>query len=243
MFQVLDRITRWILQVWRKYLGNRLQPLLTTVRLGGLILAAIALWLFAELAEEVMQNESRLLDTNVLFAIQQLQRPWLDPIMVFITDSGDPTILVSLCVIASIWLLFRRQRSEAMTLAIAAFGAAGLNSLLKNLFERDRPALWSRIVDVRHYSFPSGHAMLSIVIYGLLGYLLAQRFPRWRGWILTGVTIAVVLIGFSRLYLGVHWLTDIIAGYLAGLVWLVACILSLEIWQHRQELTRAKHDY
>ncbi len=236
MFQLIERLVRRVIQFWRNRVGLRLRSRLTTIRIGGLGLAAIALWLFAELAEEVMQNESRALDTTVLLTIQKFQEPWLDPIMVLITDIGDPTVLVVFCGVVSLWLLRRREKSEAMTIAIAALGALVLNTLLKRLFERQRPALWSRIVDVRYYSFPSGHAMLSIVIYGLLGYLLARRFPCWRGQILAGSAIAVFLIGFSRLYLGVHWLTDIIAGYLAGLVWLIACIFSLEIWQHRREL-------
>ena len=210
--------------------------LLTTVRVSGLVLAAIELWGFSELAEEVVQDETHGFDTSVLFAVQQLQRDWLTPIMVFVTEIGDPTVLVSLSVLVSVGLLVRQRNFEAMTIAIAGFGALGLNTLLKQLFERSRPALWSRVVDVRFYSFPSGHAMLSIVIYGILGYLLALRFPKQRSWIVFGTSVLIVLIGFSRLYLGVHWLTDVIAGYAAGFVWLVTCVLSLEIWRHRREL-------
>jgi membrane-associated phospholipid phosphatase len=231
-------LSQRIITFWRRRIGAQIQPLLTTVRVSGLILSAIALWIFAEIAEEVIQDETRAFDTSVLFAIQQSQQPWLTPIMVFTTNIGDPTILVSLCVIVSLWLVVRKHQSEAMTVAIAAFGAIGLNVLLKQVFERGRPALWSRVVDVRFYSFPSGHAMLSIVIYGILGYLLTTRYPNQRGWIVLGTSILIVLIGFSRLYLGVHWLTDVIAGYAAGFVWLMTCILSLEIWRDRYELTR-----
>jgi membrane-associated phospholipid phosphatase len=233
----IRELSQRIITFWRRQIGTQVQPLLTTVRIIGLVLSAIALWLFAEIAEEVIQDETHAFDTSVLFAIQKLQQPWLTPIMVFITNIGDPTLLVSLCVIVSIGLVVRKQKSEAMTVAIAAFGALGLNFLLKQLFERSRPALWSRVVDVRFYSFPSGHAMLSIVIYGILGYLLTTRYPNQRGWIVLGTSILIVLIGFSRLYLGVHWLTDVIAGYAAGFVWLMSCILSLEIWRYRRDLT------
>ncbi|MEW6497887.1 MAG: phosphatase PAP2 family protein, partial [Cyanobacteriota bacterium] len=122
-------------------------------------------------------------------------------------------------------------------LVIAAVGAAVLNNLLKILFGRARPELWERIVDVRQYSFPSGHAMISLVIFGMIGYLLSTKFPQWRGWII-GLTIVLVTgIGLSRLYLGVHWPTDIVAGYAAGLVWLFACIFSLQVWQDRRLAT------
>jgi len=128
-------------------------------------------------------------------------------------------------------LWVRKHRSSATTIAIAGAGGIGLNILLKQLFARARPQLWERTVDVRFYSFPSGHAMMSMVIYGLLSYFLASRFPRWRVGIFSLTLVLIAAIGFSRLYLGVHWPTDIIAGYTAGLVWLISCILSLEIWQ------------
>lgn len=241
-FEMIRQLRRRMITVWRRRIGDRIQPLLTTVRLGGLILAAIALWGFAELTEEVLQNETQVFDTWVLSAVQTLQAPWLTPLMVLITDIGDPTVLVSICAVLSLALFLRGRRSESMTVAIAAFGALGLNLLLKQLFERSRPELWSRTVEVKFYSFPSGHAMLSIVIYGLLGYLLARRYPRQRGWVIAATSLLIILIGFSRLYLGVHWLTDVIAGYAAGFVWLVACILSLEIWRYRRDLGKANHD-
>lgn len=242
LFEMIRQLRRRIITVWRRRIGDRIQPLLTTVRLGGLILAAIALWGFAELTEEVLQNETQAFDTRVLSAVQTLQAPWLTPLMVLITDIGDPTVLVSICAVLSLALFVRGRRSESMTVAIAAFGALGLNLLLKRLFERSRPELWSRTVEVKFYSFPSGHAMLSIVIYGLLGYLLARRYPQQQGWVIAVTSLLIILIGFSRLYLGVHWLTDVIAGYAAGFVWLVACILSLEIWRYRRDLGKANHD-
>lgn len=240
LFDWIRDLSRKIIALWRHKVGLKLQPLLTAVRLGGLALATIALWLFTYIAEEVFEHETQAFDANVLLAIRSLQRPWLDPIMVFVTDVGDPRVLLVICVGLSAILLIRHHRAEAMTIAIAGFGALGLNFVLKNLFARARPELWSRIVDVTNYSFPSGHAMLSMVMYGLLGYLLATRFQRWRGVIATLSTLLILLIGFSRLYLGVHWFTDVVGGYAAGLVWLITCILSLEIWRQRHDLSHSK---
>lgn len=236
LFNLIRRLSKQIIAAWKQRVGAKVLPLLTTVRLAGLGLAAIALWVFAKIAEEVLEKETQAFDTSVLLSIERLHTPWLDPIMLFLTGLGDPTILVSVCVGVSLFLVWRKQRSEAMTIASAAIGALGLNLLLKNLFARARPQLWERVVDVRYYSFPSGHAMLSMVIYGLVGYLLASRFRTWRRTIATVTTVFILLIGFSRLYFGVHWLTDVIAGYAAGMVWLVTCVLSLEIWRQRSQL-------
>jgi undecaprenyl-diphosphatase len=87
------------------------------------------------------------------------------------------------------------------------------------------------VIDVGQYSFPSGHAMISMVVYGAIGYLLVKQLGKWRIAIASGTLLLITSIGLSRLYLGVHWPTDVVAGYAAGIVWLMTCILSLEIWQ------------
>lgn len=213
---------------------SRLFSLLLKVRVGGLLLAGISLWIFERIADDVLEKESQAFDTQILLAIKRWHTPVLDQVMLKITFIGDPAVLLVACIGIAIWLLVRKQRSEATTLAIAAFGALGLNVLLKHLFSRARPMLWERVVDVQQYSFPSGHAMMSMVIYGFIGYLLATRFRRYRFWIASVTILLIITIGFSRLYLGVHWPTDIAAGYAAGLVWLITCIFSLKIWRsHR----------
>lgn len=98
--------------------------------------------------------------------------------MVSVTVLGQPSILVLVSLGLGIGLLNQGRRSQATTLVIAALGAVGLNYGLKQVFARDRPALWDRVVDVCYYSFPSGHAMVSMVMYGLIGYLLATRCQR-----------------------------------------------------------------
>lgn len=225
-----------IIRTWKERVTPKLLPLLSTIRVVGLVLAGLSLWGFAEIAEEVLEKETQAFDSSILLSLRELHNPLLDRLMIAITFLGEPTELTAMSLALGAWLLWRGQRSEATTLAIAAAGAAGLNVLLKDVFARARPALWARIVDVKYYSFPSGHAMLSVVVYGMLGYLLATHFRRWRIEILISTVILIVAIGFSRLYLGVHWPTDVLAGYAAGLVWLMTCILSIEIWRHRGTL-------
>ena len=210
---------------------SKIRSLISIIRLGGLAVAALAMWGFATIAQEVWEKETYAFDTSILLYLRSLHTPLRDRVMLAFTFFGEPNLLLALSVSLGIMLWVRKHRSEARTIAVAGAGAIGLNILLKQLFARARPQLWERTVDVKFYSFPSGHAMISMVIYGLLGYLLGSRFPKQRWWIYSLTVILVAVIGLSRLYLGVHWPTDIIAGYTAGLVWLIACIYSLEVWK------------
>lgn len=216
----------------KNIIGNsRIFSLIWRIRVGGILLAAFALWVFAQIADEVLEKESYALDTSILLAIRRIHTTLLDQAMMGITFIGDPSVLFLISLGMGIWLLKQGRRSTAATLGIAVVGAIGLNVWLKHLFGRARPALWKRIVDVGNNSFPSGHAMVSLVIYGLIGYILATKFPQHRKLIFICTIILILLIGFSRLYLGVHWPTDVAAGYAAGLVWLIACIMSMRVWR------------
>jgi undecaprenyl-diphosphatase len=197
--------------------------------IGGLALAILALWGFAEIAEEVLEQETQAIDTSILQTLQSLHNPVLDRVAIAVTFLGEPRLLTFVSVVFGIILLRQRHWASTITLAIVAAGGIGLNFLLKDLFARARPELWQRIVDVNYYSFPSGHAMISMVIYGFIGYWLASRYRRWRSFIAIATIVLIAAIGLSRLYLGVHWPTDVVAGYAAGLVWVLVCILSLDI--------------
>ncbi len=217
-----------------QWLREHLLPLILTIRVGGFLLSAFALWGFANLAGGILDKETFAFDQEILLALRELQTPFLDELMIGITFFGDPNVLGVVSLIIALVLVYRRSFSEATVLIIANLGAVLLNLWLKDLFARDRPELWERVVDVQLYSFPSGHAMIALVVYSVLAYLLVKTFPNWR-WLIITVTIPLILgIGLSRLYLGVHWPSDVLAGYAAGLVWLLTCIFSLELWQARQ---------
>jgi undecaprenyl-diphosphatase len=175
-------------------------------------------------------------DESILLGIQKLHTPLLDSIMKGITSLGEPLVFGSICSILGINLWYNQRHREATTLGMATVGAVGLNFLFKELFRRARPTLWSYIVNAVHYSFPSGHAMVATAVYGCIGYILAKEFPQWRKQILSSTTVLILAIGFSRLYLGVHWPTDVLAGYAAGILWLVACILYLE-WEEKSSFS------
>ncbi|MBF1990354.1 phosphatase PAP2 family protein [Fischerella thermalis] len=171
------------------------------------------------------------LDEVTLLTIQKLHTPLLDQIMPGITFLGEPLVLFLICLGFATRSAYNQHPWEANNLGLAAVGAISLNIFLKELFRRARPVLWDHLVKVRHYSFPSGHAMASMVIYGFIGYTLTKKFPQHRRLIFAGTTALILAIGLSRLYLGVHWPTDVIAGYAVGLVWLTACIQTMEIGQ------------
>lgn len=234
----MPKLSRELILALPEWLQKHLLPLLLTIRVAGFLLAAFALWLFGAIAHEILGKESFTFDKEILLTLRELQTPVLDKVMLGFTYVGQPETLLVVCLVLGIWLLARGLRSQATILIIAAVGAVALNNLLKVLFGRARPLLWERVVDVGQYSFPSGHAMISMVILGMIGYLLSARFPPWRLGIVSSTLVLVSGIGLSRLYLGVHWPTDIVAGYAAGLVWLITCIFSLQVWQERYAVSQ-----
>ncbi|BAZ41607.1 phosphoesterase [Calothrix sp. NIES-4101] len=169
------------------------------------------------------------LDEVILLAVKRTHSPLLNYIMTAITSFCEPLVLVAVCSGFSQITPSVHRRSLVTNLMLVAIGAISLNYLLKEVFTRARPALWNHIVDVGHYSFPSGHAMVSLAIYGFIGYVLANQYPQYKKQIFTLTALLILAIGFSRLYLGVHWATDVIVGYAVGLLWLMACIQGLEL--------------
>ncbi|MDB5956506.1 bifunctional DedA family/phosphatase PAP2 family protein [Ramlibacter sp.] len=182
-----------------------------------LLLAAGGLFLF--LLEDVITNDPLVqADRSVFTFLQQLRTEDVDQVMVLITELGSVGVLLPLVVAVLAWLLWRRcWRSARYWIACAAFGEL-LVQVLKHTLGRARPlALYG---GNERFSFPSGHATVSVVVLGFLAFLLARGQPvRWRQVIAAIVAIYVALVGFSRLYLGAHWFSDVMAGLSVGLAW------------------------
>lgn len=203
------------------------------VLLLGLLTSIIALAGFISIAAGVVEREVEAFDRSILSLIQRIRTPEGTRVMVALTAMGDGVPLAAATVFWVIATLARRDRPSAALMVFAAGGAAALNLLLKPLFGRSRPpnplaTIPGDGVPALGYAFPSGHAMLSLCIYGFAAYLALQGGPRSpaRLTIATAHVLLILGIGFSRLYLGVHWPTDVAAGYLAGAPWLAACILA-----------------
>lgn len=146
-----------------------------------------------------------------------------------VADVGGSGAMTGLALVVAAVLWFRRHRHEAVVLAVAVVGADVLVEVLKQVYRRPRPPIETRLAVETAYSLPSGHALASIVVLGMLA-ALAVMVPRRRAVGVTAVLAAVVvtgLIGLSRLYLGVHWFTDVLDGWLVGVVWLALCLAAL----------------
>jgi membrane protein DedA with SNARE-associated domain/membrane-associated phospholipid phosphatase len=236
----VDRLrTRYEVQL--RWLLRRLTPgqylgLHLTV---GLLAAAGGLWLFGGLAEDVLTGDpivrfDRALDDY----LHARATPPLTTFFLIVTALGSIEAMVLLGVIVAAILAWRRRWIFLGSWLAAVAGSAFLNQLLKGLFERPRPYFEHPLLIEPSYSFPSGHAMESFVVYGMLAYfaVLALRSWKARVAVVCGAALLVMLIGFSRIYLGVHYFSDVLAGYAAGGVWLSSLITGVET------IRRSKHE-
>jgi undecaprenyl-diphosphatase len=210
--------------------------------LVGVLLAAGGLLAFAKLAEEVLEGDTRSYDRAVLLALRNpanLSDPigpgWVEEMARDITSLGSYAIL-TLITLAVIGYLIMVSKRGAALLVIASIGSGMLlSTLLKHVFERTRPDLVPHAVRVYTASFPSGHAMMSALIYLTLGALLMRIEPsrRVKLYMLSVAVIVTVLVGASRVYLGVHWPTDVLAGWCVGATWAMLCWL-MALWLQRR---------
>ena len=199
---------RILLELWERHGGSLLLAFFSLL---------LPLWLFAELADEVADREGFAFDEPLLLWAQGLASEGLDRFFVVVTDLGYLHGVVPLDILLVLSLFAMRRLREATFAAVALGGSALLNMGTKLVFARERPSLWESITPELTYSFPSGHAMGSATLACVL-FLLAWH-TRWRWAAAVLLPPAVVLVGFSRIYLGVHYPSDILAGWAAASAW------------------------
>jgi len=185
-----------------------------------IVMVCIALALFLILMLTYKTPVVKELDYNVLHTIFEWRTSWLTSFFIFITTLGSWHITAPTWLVLVMLLMYKRQGVAALFITIVFWGIRGLNWLLKEIFERPRPE-WSQLVDASHYSFPSGHAMNSSAFFvGLLCLVfIYTRTQSVRIIASLCLILLILLVGFSRMYLGVHYLTDILAGYALGISW------------------------
>ena len=231
-----NRQLRWLLR--RLTPGGYLGLHLTL----GLLAAAGCLWLFGGLAEDVLSNDPLVrFDEVVATTLHGWATPAFTTVFVLITDLGSLFVLALVGLLVTAFYAARRRWLHVGTWVAALAGSEALNLLLKNLFARPRPSFEDSLLLETTYSFPSGHAMESLVAYGMVAYfaVLALRSWRARAAVVFGTALLVLLIGFSRMYLGVHYFSDVLAGFAAGGVWLSALITGMEIIRRREAAKRS----
>jgi undecaprenyl-diphosphatase len=225
------RQLRWLLRRLTpgEYLGLHLTL--------GLLVAAGGLWLFGELAENLTSNNPLVrFDETTAATLHAWATPAFTTIFLLITSLGTLEVLGTLGLLVAVIYSLRRRWLYVGTWIVALAGGEALDQLLKELFARPRPSLVDPLLLETSYSFPSGHAMMSLVASGILAYfaVLALQSRRARAAVIFGAALLTLLIGFSRIYLGVHYFSDVIAGFAAGSVWLSALITGMEIIRRRR---------
>jgi undecaprenyl-diphosphatase len=207
----------------------------------GLLLLAGG-WLFAVLAHAVMAGESRSLDERVLLALRvphdtgRLRGPvWLARAAVDVTSLGRHTVVVLVLAAVAGFLVLLRKPSLAALMLVAGAGGVGLNAALKLLFGRARPEVVPHLVQVDSASFPSGHSLLSAAVYLTIGVVVARAVHgrALQVYVVAVAALLTLLVGATRVMLGVHYPTDVVAGWLAGGLWALVCGVIARVLQRR----------
>ena len=200
---------------------------------GGIIVAAIGTFLFAELAEHVMAGSTQAFDEAALRWIGNHHSPALDGTMLEITALGTGAVVIMIVCVAGLFLTLTKHKYSALLLLVATVGGMLLDTVLKLRFDRPRPHVFTWGTQAAMSSFPSGHAMSATIVYSTVAYLAARLQKRaWARWAtMLFAAVIIVMISLSRMYLGVHYPSDVLAGAIVGLSWAAFCMATLEAIQ------------
>ena len=205
--------------------------------------SAAAFLAFAELAGDVIEGENHQIDTTILLMMRNadlanpLGPPWFEEMMRDFTALGGVAVLTLVTIFSAIYLLLIKRRDLMLYLAAAAITGTIFSNLLKAGFSRPRPDIVPHEIVVYTASFPSGHSLVAATIYLTLGVILAEAQTRYRIkiYILTVAVVVTLLIGISRIYLGVHWPSDVLAGWLAGTAWAFMLWIAAHFYMNKNK--------
>lgn len=241
------KIARHATDYARRITPQRLQDLARREFVSLLILALVvgSGWAFIAIADEVVEGEAKPFDTWILLSMRSAQDTadplgpgWFEEAARDITALGSMAVQTLLALAVAFYLIMQRKYHATIFVAVAVIGGVAISHALKLGFARPRPDLVSHGMEVFTPSFPSGHSMTSAVSYLALGALLARLHarPAMKAYLMGFAIGIVVLVGLSRVYLGVHWPTDVLAGWTAGAAWALACWLVMRWLQRRGQV-------
>jgi undecaprenyl-diphosphatase len=211
---------------------------------SGAIVMIGASWLFGSIADEVLeQSEFVAVDHIISKWLSGVSTPWLTDIMMGISDLHNTKGISVLTAIAAVALGWKRYWTWLLALLITVPSGAMVNVMMKLAFQRARPQFDPPLLVLTDYSFPSGHTCSSTLFYGVLAAFLIPRIGSWRG---RGIVCAAALgmiglVAFSRLYLGAHFLSDVLAGFAEGVAWLALCLTATHTYFSHRAYKRAQH--
>lgn len=175
------------------------------------------------------------LDQTFLSWIYSLRSPVITKFFIFITSLGNPVLIIFLVLLITVFLFLIRRRYTELIFFLAIFFSYFNVVLIKNLFERSRPEIKIAVFREMGYSFPSGHAAISLVLYGLIAYFLNKKIKNYFLKTFSNFFFGtlIFLIGFSRIYLGLHYLSDVVFGFIIGFFWLYLSIRIIEFKEYK----------
>lgn len=193
--------------------------------LGALVTSLLAFAAAAGLYAAFTGGGPALADSALLSESIEVRSGGLTQLAVFVTNIGNTTSMAVLAVAVAGWCWYRGRRADAVLAIVAMAGSAALFNTLKNVFDRPRPPIADRLVQAGNESLPSGHATMSIVVIGTIVVLAwAGRSAMTRAVLVLAAVMWVGAVGATRVYLGVHWFSDVVAGWLVGAAWLALCV-------------------
>ena len=197
----------------------------------GIILLAVAGLLFSLIAQNVVNGDAlTIVDVHLAQWLHERSRPMLTQCLLIVTNLHDPFVISPVAMLIALYFIWKKQWYAMWAVLIGIQGGMLLNLLAKQVFHRARPSFENPLVTLTTYSFPSGHVVASTVFYGVLAALLISKSRSCgRAFYILLIALAmVVLVAFSRMYLGAHYLSDVLSAFLEAIAWLAMCLTAIQ---------------